>query len=232
VLTQLLVLHLNGQDNRQAEVSSRWRIALTAGIEHHDKRLYDFPQYPSENLLARQPEAFGTYAGSVAIDYRLVQLNDRFKLSAGLGVGYRRETFKRPYTPPQQLIDGFRIQLYSDSRNYTSLIIPVSVDIQIVKRLSLLLVATADVDIFQRTRHSWDNTYGPTDTRPFRLERAAVQGGLNYTIGRKLEVGGMVRILYTERRNFLLIVNRTDQNFSKFDGYNPLQLSLRLARTF
>ena len=101
VLVHLLALPLHGQDSRQAVVSSKWRIALTAGIEHHDKRLYDFPQYPSENLLAMQPEAFGTYAGSLIFDYELFQVNDRFKLAAGLGIGYRRETFNRPYTPPQ-----------------------------------------------------------------------------------------------------------------------------------
>ena len=231
-LAQLSVCHLYGQGGSQEKVSSRWRIALTAGIEHHDKRLYDFPQYPSENLLAMQPEAFGTYAGSFILDYRLLQVNDRFSLAAGLGVGYRRETFKRPYDPPQNLIDGLRVLIYADDQRYASLTLPITATAKLVDRFSLVIVATPELDVFQRIRHSFERRYGPTDTRPFRLERAALQGGLNYTIGRNLEVGGLVRLLYTERRNFHLIVNRTDRTFTKFDGYNPLQLSLRLARTF
>ena len=231
-LAQLSIYQLYCQNSGQKETSGRWRIALTAGIEHHDKRLYDFPQYPSENLLAMQPETFGTYSGSVIVDYKLVQVSNRLNMAAGIGIGHRKVTFNRPYTPPQQLIDGFRIQLYSDHRSYTSLVIPVSISVRLMERLSLDLVGTTDLNIFQRIRHSWDNTYGSTDTRPFRLERAAVQGGPSYALGRKLEVSGLVRLLYAERRNFQLIVNTTDRTFTKFDGYNPLQLSLRLARTF
>ncbi len=202
---------------------------LTTSVEQHDKRLYDFPQYPSENLLRRQPEFFGTYSIDLSLSHVVFNAFGRVQVSSGIGAAYRRETFERPYDPPQQKIDGIRIQIYSSRRNYSSLMVPLSTEIRITNRTSALVLAKAHINVYERVRHGYEAApkYGPTNLYSFKFYRVTLDAGLQYHLSRSFSIAGQVRLLFTERNDFDLIVIRNSNVARKrFDTYNPLALSL------
>ena len=206
---------------------------LTTSVEQHDKRLYDFPQYPSENLLRRQPEFFGTYSVDLSLSHVIFDALDRVQVSAGIGAAYRRETFMRPYVPPQNKIDGYRIQIYSSRRNYASLMVPLNAEMRLTNRISAIVMAKAHINVYERVRHGYEAApnYGPTNLYSFKFYRASLDAGLQYHLSRSFSVGGQVRLLFTERNDFDLIVIRNSNVARKrFDTYNPLALSLTVIQ--
>ena len=211
----------------------KWSAMLTTSVEQHDKRLYDFPQYPSENLLRRQPEFFGTYSVNLSLSHVLFNALDRVQVSAGIGAAYRRETFRRPYDPPQIKIDGFRILIYSSRRNYATFMVPLTAGVRLTNRVSALVTAKAHVNVYERVRHSFEArpNYGPTNLYSFKFYSASLDAGLQYHLNRSFSIGGQVRLLFTERNDFdLIVIRNSNVPRKRFDTYNPLALSLTVIQ--
>ena len=211
----------------------KWSAMLTTSVEQHDKRLYDFPQYPSERLLSRQPEFFGTYSADLSLNRVIFNLFDRVQISSGIGGAYRRETFSRPYVPPQQKIVGIRIQIYSSRRNYASLMVPLSAEMRLTNKISAIVMAKAHINVYERVRHGYEAApnYGPTILYSFKFYRASLDAGLQYHLSRSFSVGGQVRLLFTERNDFdLIVIRNPNVPRKRFDTYNPLALTLTVIQ--
>jgi len=84
----------------QSDSIGNWLVDMSAGIEAHDKRLFNyggsFDHLLRSRLLAKSPEYWGTYHTGLRIK-RKVWRQKRFSSFLGIGVSYENATFYRPF---------------------------------------------------------------------------------------------------------------------------------------
>ena len=59
----------------QGKVDRKWLVTIDFGRQKHDKRLYHWPKFPAEHILARTPEEYGTYQWSVNISKKVFKFS-------------------------------------------------------------------------------------------------------------------------------------------------------------
>ena len=80
----------------QPKPIGNWIVNVNAGIEEHDKRLFDYAKPEREALLRKQPEFWGTYHFGLNARRKVWQ-SKRFSSFLGLGVFHETATFIRPF---------------------------------------------------------------------------------------------------------------------------------------
>ncbi len=130
----LSALPSSGQDGSD----KNWVLSIDFGIQAHDKRLFGFPKFISERILASQPEFFGTYQFGVSTARKVLH-KKRFELFAGAGFGLELATFDRPFDHTYKKDDQTRILRWTN-RYYQYLVqLPIRSRYKVGEKLSFSL---------------------------------------------------------------------------------------------
>jgi hypothetical protein len=215
----------------QAQGLGDWIFSVNAGIEAHDKRLFDYSR--REELLAKQTEFWGTYHFGLNVKRRVWQ-SKRFSSFLGLGVSYEKATLRRPF-------DHFYFQNPSDDillhlNRYRKVFTPMSLlafyelgDHWLISgELASHFLVVRSID-----HTEWSREVFPFSEGTFELDDIQLRLGWHGRIG-KVIVG-----LHSRGANFQkidkIIFNRlvqdprTDQ---KWEWYNPLRFALTVGYTW
>jgi len=215
----------------QAQNLGDWIVGLNAGIEAHDKRLFDYSE--KESLLSSQPEFWGTYHFGLDVRRKVWQ-NDRFVSYIGLGVGYERATFIRPFDHFYFENPSFFILLAQN--RYEKVLTPLSllvfyelVDHWFISgELASNFLVYRSIDDPEASRKLF-----PFSQSAFELDNIELRLGLNYKID-KFMIGLHSRVVNFQKIDRIIFNNlikdpRTDQNW---EWYNPLRFDLTVGYTW
>lgn len=217
----------------QTETISDWIVSVNAGIEAHDKRLFDYARPEKEALLGKQPEFWGTYHFGVKARRKVWQ-GKRFSNLIGLGVNYENSTFLRPFDQGH-FGDRRRILLLTDKYE------------KVLARLSLLtcyelgshwLISAelaSNLIVFRHIANTTVNNsnFFPYSESTFELDEIQLRLGVIYKVD-KFIIGLLPRMVSFQKIdriifNHILKDPRTDQ---KWEWHNPLRFDLTVGYTW
>ena len=210
----------------QAQNLGDWIVSANAGIEAHDKRLFDYPG--RESLLAKQPEFWGTYHFGLNGRRRVWQ-SKRFNSFLGLGVSYENATFRRPFDHFYFASPAPDIVVRLD--RYKKVLMPVSLAAfyELGDHWAISAELVSNFLVFR----SIEVREGSATEGVFELDDIQLRLGINYRIG-KFMIG-----LHSRVANFQMIDRiifndiirdpRTDQ---KWEWHNPLRFGLTVGYTW
>lgn len=217
----------------QTETIGDWIVSVNAGIEAHDKRLFDYARPEKEALLRKQPEFWGTYHFGVKARRKVWQ-GKRFSNLIGLGVNYENSTFLRPFD--QGHFGDFReILLVAD--NYEKILAPLSISAfyELGGHWLISVELANNLLVFR----SIDNTTSnnsisfPYTESTFELDDIQLRLGVNYRSGNFI-IGLRSRVVNFQKIDRIIfnrIVKdpRTDQTW---EWDNPLRFDLTVGYTW
>jgi len=175
-----------------------WMINFNLDIEENDKRLFDYSG--KESLLTMQPESFGTYNVGIIIN-KTVWKNKKLSSTLGLGVGYEKATFLRPFDHSYFMKDSFRI--LRNLHSYTKVKTPLSFKVFYKLRNNWYVTGsvTSNLLLFRSINNSELNgDVFPYTESTFELDDINLHLGINYQIN-----------------NILIGLELTILNFQKID---------------
>lgn len=228
VLVLLYLQSLHGQTGHL----ENWILRMDFGIEQHDKRLFDYSILSRERILREfEDEQWGTYHIGIDLQRRLFQ-SDRVELFAGLGIGYEKATFRRPFNQ-WLLLDGFLPTILLEQNRYRKLKTPTSLLSFI--RLGKQIYLTTDIRLnwlVYRSISSSDSSWSgfPYYESTFELDDIHLRGGIAYRTN-NLMIGLDTKIINFQKIDKILFNEiiydpRVDE---KWEWYNPLMLNLTIG---
>lgn len=212
-----------GQEN----LNTKWILSIDFGIQEHDKRLFDFP--PKENLLAMQPETFGTYQFGVSAVRKIVR-KGKLKLLGGFGLSSELGTFLRPFDKRFRKDFGSEELRFTD-RYYQGLIqFPIYLKYKIAKSLDFSLNILPQFNFFTIADNTKDKSFSWWRLDFYSVE---VNPGIEYTTSkfvfglkyRFFQIKKIDKILF----NSILKDPRADQTF---ETENPFKLWFSIGYDF
>lgn len=212
----------------QAQNLGDWMVSVNAGIEAHDKRLFDYSE--KESLLDMQSELWGTYHTGLDIRRKVWQ-SRRISSFLGLGLAYENATFTRPFDSGY-FGETRRILLVTNK--YEKILLPLS--LLVFYEIGGHWIISGEFASNFLVFRSVDNTsvsnseFFPLSEGTFELDDIQLRLGVHGRIGNVL-IG-----LYSRVANFQkidrIIFNRiiqdprTDQ---KWEWHNPLRFDLTVG---
>jgi len=218
----------------QSDSIGNWLVNMSAGIEAHDKRLFDYPIPGPEILLAESPEYWGTYHTGLEVKRKVWQ-QKRFSSFVGIGVSYENATFHRPFDHTM-LVTG-----------------PTTSDIQILNRYKKVLTPLSLTAFYELGDHwfisgeltshflvfrsigntEWSREGFSYTESTFELDDIQLRLGVHGRIG-KFMIGLHSRVANFQKIdkiifNRLVQDPRTDQ---KWEWNNPLRFDLTVGYTW
>jgi hypothetical protein len=193
-----------------------WIFNFNVGLEAHDKRLYDYSD--KESLLEMQSEVFGTYYFEFNISKKIW---NKKKLSSvlGLGIGYEKATFIRPFDHYHFMKDSFRILRIHDRYMKLKASLSLKIFYEIKNKWFATGELTSNFLLLRSIDNSIliDNDIYPYSENTFELDDINLHLGINYKI-KNLLLGLEVRILNVQRIDKIIfndIINdpRSDQTW-------------------
>ena len=236
LMLSLGVLCLIQSVSGQTESIGNWILSANIGIEAHDKRLFDYARPEREALSRIQPEFWGTYHFGLNAR-RKVCHNRRFSSFLGLGLGYEKATFIRPFDHKFFLEPGeFDTDFLKLLNRYKKVLTPLSLlafyelgDHWFISgELASSFLVFRSIDHTERSRAVFPYSEGT-----FELDDIQLRLGVNYRLG-KLIIGLHSRVANFQKIDrviFNRIVKdpRTDQTW---EWYNPLRFDLTVGYTW
>ena len=199
ILFLLLFLFCTSTGSTQT-TDKDWLISMDFGIQEHDKRLYHWPRFPRERLLARTPENYGTYQIGISISKKVID-HHRFSVYAGVGLSTEVATFFRPFDHLYGIEFGDYILLYTDRYYQNLLQLPLKTKFRFLGKLNATLDILPQFNFFTIA----DNTKGIPYAKKgffswwqFGLYSIELNPGLEYSIG-KFNLGIKYRAFQTKK---------------------------------
>ena len=171
IFATLSSLSSYGQEN----INAKWILSIDFGIQEHDKRLFDFPQ--RENLLAMQPESFGTYQFGINAVRKILQKKG-FDLFTGVGLSSELSTFRRPFNHNFRKNEG-NFLLRRTDRYYQYLMqLPIKSKFKIAKHFGFSLDILPQLNFLTIADHTKDKSFS---WWRFDFYSVEVNPGIEYT---------------------------------------------------
>jgi len=220
----------------QAQNLGDWIVGLNAGIEAHDKRLFNYARPEREALLRKQPEFWGTYHFGLNVRRRVWQ-NKRFSSFLGIEVSYEEATFIRPF-------DHFHFVEEGGLAEY--ILMPLNRYKKVFTPMSLLafyelgghwLISgelASHFLVFRSIDHTeWSRVIFPLSEGTFELDDIQLRLGVHGRIGNVL-IGLHSRVANFQKIDRIIFDEvlkdpRTDQ---KWEWHNPLRFDLTVGYTW
>ncbi len=209
-------------------MQEKWIATVSAGIEKHDKRLFDYSE--KEMLLEMQPEKWGTYHLDMNVKRRVWQLNNFYSF-IGLGLGYEKATFLRPFDHFYFNKDIFLI--LRNLNRYKKIHAPLSLSFYYELGANWFIDGeiSSDILLYRSINHTENNNeVFPYQAGTFELDKIFLNVGINYKIGQFL-VGISSRALNAQKIDKIIFNDylkdpRIDQ---KWEWYNPLRFDFTVS---
>jgi hypothetical protein len=215
----------------QAQNLGDWIVSVNAGIEAHDKRLFNYSE--KESLLDMQSELWGTYHTGLGIRRKVWQSN-RFSSFLGLGVNYEHATFLRPFDHLYFKEDSSKILLYQNRYEKYQANLSILVLYKLGSRWFLSGDLTSYLLLFRSIEHSEiDSDFLQYMNSTFELDDIQLRLGVNHQIGRWV-IGLRSRLFNFQKIDRVIFNNlikdpRMDQ---KWEWNNPLRFDLTIGYTW
>ncbi len=207
----------------------KWIATVSTGIEKHDKRLFDYSE--KKMLLEMQPEEWGTYHFDMIVKRRVWQHNNFYSF-IGLGLGYEKATFLRPFNH-RYFEKGIALDILRNLNRYKKISAPLSLSLNYGLGANWFIVGEirSNILLYRNIDHTENNT-GPFPYKAgtFELDKIILNVGINYKIGQFL-VGFNSRVLNFQKIDKIIFNHylkdpRIDQ---KWEWYNPLRFDFTVA---
>ena len=217
----------------QTESIGDWMVSVNAGIEAHDKRLFDylFP-FVRERLLAESPEYWGTYHTGLEIRRRVWQ-QKRFSSFLGIGASYENATFNRPFDHTL-LVTGITTTDLKVLNRYEKFSTPLSLSTFFGLGTHWLISGevTSNFLVFRSIEEASSRGFVFSEGT-FEVEDIQLRLGINYRID-KFMIGLFSRVVNFQKIdriifNDLIKDPRMDQNW---EWNNPLRFDLTVGYTW
>jgi hypothetical protein len=216
----------------QSQNLGDWIISANAGIEAHDKRLFNYASPEREDLLRKQPEYWGTYHFGLKMRRKFLQ-SKRFCSFIGLGVGYENATFSRPFDSGY-FGESRRILLVTNK--YEKILLPLSL-LAFYEIGDHLIISGEFASNFLMFR-SIDNTesnsgFFPYSEGTFELDDIQLRIGINYRIDNFL-IGLQSRAINFQKIDRIIFndIIRDPRTVQKWEWHNPLRFDLTVGYTW
>jgi len=209
-----------------------WMVSVNAGIEAHDKRLFDYPIPGPEILLAKSPEYWGTYHTGLEVKRKVWQ-QKRFSSFLGIGVSYENATFNRPFDHTL-LVTGITTTDLKVLNRYEKFSTPLS--LSTFFRLGAHWLISGEVIsnflVFRSIEEATSRGYVFSENT-FEVDDIQLRLGLNGRIGKVL-IGLHSRVANFQKIdrvifNRIIKDPRTDQTW---EWHNPLRFDLTVGYTW
>jgi len=205
----------------QHDINRKWTTSFSFGLQAHDKRLFDFP--PKEDLLARQPEAFGTYQLSLGV-HRVFQPERKISFTTGVGFSTEVATFLRPFD--HNYFTGRGTYDLNSTKKYSKHLvqIPIAARYKMGRRLGFQVEALPQIGMWTMAKQNGTTiTHSKFDPCFYSAE---FNLGLNYSISRRIYLGLSYRIFQIKKIDKVLFnyILRDPRKDEKFETYNPFKL--------
>lgn len=210
-------------------------VKLNAGIEAHDKRLFNYPFPPArERLLAKSPEFWGTYHIGLRAKRKVWQ-SKRFHSSIGLGVSYENATFNRPFDH-RHFEEGNSTDDIRGLNRYKKVLTPLSLSAfyelddhwLISGDIISNFIVFRCIDNTELSREDYPYSEGTLELDDVQLRIGVIYQIGNWMIGihsRVANVQKIDRIIF----NDILKDPRADQTW---EWHNPLRFDLTVGYTW
>lgn len=213
----------------QGGMQQKWMVTTSAGIEKHDKRLFDYPE--KEMLLEMQPEKWGTYHFGINVSRRIRQQNNFYGF-LGLGLGYENATFLRPFDHKYFYPISYDYLLYQNRYNKITTSLSLSTIYEIGNHWIFSVDMVSSFLLFRKINNT--NAEGtsrfPYTKGTLKLDDIHLNLGVNYRVGNFL-IGLKGRALNFQKIdkiifNYYLKDPRTDQ---RWEWHNPLRFDFAIG---
>jgi len=218
----------------QAQNLGDWIVSANAGIEAHDKRLFDYARPEREALLRKQPEFWGTYHFGLNAKRKVWQ-SKRVSSFIGLGVNYENSTFTRPFDH-RYFDEGITHDLLLTLNRYEKIQIPLSLSAlyELGNQWYISGVLASNFLVFRSINHTkLFRVVFPYTEGALELDDIQLRLGVNYRIG-KFMIGLHSRVANFQKIDRIIFNRiiqdpRTDQ---KWEWHNPLRFDLTVGYTW
>lgn len=205
-----------------------WIVNFNAGIEAHDKRLFDYIPPATEILLAKSPEYWGTYHIGMGINRKFWQ-KKRFSSFLGTGVSFENATFNRPFDHTL-LVTGNTTADVKILNKYKKVFTPLSLSAfyEIGDHWMISGEIISNFLVFRCIDQSKGDF--PFTEGALELDDIQLRLGLNGRIG-KVIVGLHSRVVNVQKID-KVIFNRIIQDprtYQTWENYNPLRFDLTVG---
>lgn len=207
--------------------NGKWLLNVSAGIEKHDKRLFDYVE--KEMLLESQPESWGTYHLGSNIKRQLYRMK-RITYFLGLGVKYEQTSFLRPF---DQAYFGDQLKDLRVTNQYSKIYSDLS--LLVLYKMPRNWIATFAIASNFLLYRNIDNTETESDVYPlhestFVTDEINLMIGVNYQI-EKWIIGFDSRLVNFQKIDKIIFNKiikdpRVDQ---KWEWNNPLRFDFSIG---
>ncbi len=204
-----------------AQTDKKWLFSMDFGIQEHDKRLYHWPKIPRENLLAMQPENYGTYQVGISISKKVID-QKKFSTYAGTGLSIEMATFNRPFDQNYNKGPGTNEGKFTDEYYQYLLQFPISSKYEFLKNCRLTLDLLPQINFYTIAAHYID----PSITWwQFSLYSIELNPGIEYEVG-KFNFGIKYRAFQTKKIDPILFYSSSSyiMGDEKYETFNPFKL--------
>lgn len=222
----------------QSDSIGNWLVDMNAGIEAHDKRLFNyggsFDDLLRSRLLAKSPEYWGTYHTGLRIKRKVWQIK-RFSSFLGLGVSYENATFTRPFDHGH-FGTGITPGVIQILNRYKKVLTPLSLTAfydlgdhwLISGELASYFLVFRSIGNTEWSREGFSYTE-PT----FELDNIHLRFGVNYRIS-KWMVGIHSRVVNVQKIDRIIFndIIRDPRTNQTWEWHNPLHFDLTVGYTW
>jgi len=216
----------------QSDSIGNWLVDMSAGIEAHDKRLFNYTSPNREALLKKQPEFWGTYHLRLNVK-RKVWHSKRFSSFLGLGVGYENATFRRPFDHFHFQSPSFDLLLILDTYKKVCAPMSFSAYYELGEYWFISGELSSNFLVFRWIDNREETFLFPFAESTFELDDIQLSLGINYKIGTVL-IGLHSRLANFQKIDRVIFNNiirdpRTEKNW---EWNNPLRFDLTIGYTW
>jgi hypothetical protein len=167
----------------------KWDVSVSYALQEHDKRLYDWPAIPKQEILEKQPERWGTHWYKIALHRNILE-SKNFKLKAGVGFATEYKTFHRPFDHCLWFPSWFcpDMIMWTDGYKIHNINIPIEYNYYIINGLSVNATLEGNFSFFRSLRSKrW--LFGESNRwkrYEFQLYSISLFPGISYDFGRLL----------------------------------------------
>ena len=218
----------------QSDSIGNWLVDMSAGVEAHDKRLFDYrPPAARERLLDKSPEFWGTYLIGLRVKRKVWQ-KKRMSIFTGVGVSYENATFTRPFDH-RHFVTGITTDDIKGVHRYKKIFAPLALSAfyELGDHWLISGQVVSNFLVFRGVRNTEWSTEEYVTEGAFELDGVQLRLGLNGRIG-KVIIGIHSRVVNFQKIDKIIFNDiirdpRTDQSW---ENYNPLRFDLTVGYTW
>jgi hypothetical protein len=212
----------------QTDSIGNWLINISAGIEAHDKRLFNYSE--KESLLEMQPEFWGTYHLGFCLKRNFFQ-KSKVNSFIGLGIRYEISTFLRPFDHSHFERDSFRILRNLDRYNKAELPISLTVFYEFANNWLISGAMSSNVLLYRFIDHTENNAnVFPYSENTVELDDINLRLGINYKIDKWL-IGFNSKLVNFQKIDKIIFneIIKDPRNDQNWEWNNPLQFDVTIG---